>query len=102
MGIDYLTASDSAIQKELGSRLKALRLSRNVTQGDLAGDTGLSRDTISRIENGEGRLVTVVIVLRALGKLDHLDSFIPPIEIDPISIAEMQGKVRQRARGGKK
>ena len=102
MNIDYITSSDAVILKEIGNRVKALRLSHNLRQEDVAHETGLSRDTVKRLENGTGSLTTLVAVLRGLHALEQLDMFIPPVQIDPISIADMQGKVRVRASGGKK
>jgi len=101
MPIDYILSNDTSICKELGSRIKALRLKHNLRQKDVADETGLSRDSIKRLERGAGSLLTLIAVLRCLHALDQLDLFIQPTQLDPISIADMQGKVRVRASGGK-
>ncbi len=100
--MDYYIASDSAILKELGKRLRKLRLRKNITQEDLAERTLLSVGTIKSLETGKGKLSTLVAVLRELGTLDQLNHFIPPITISPIKMAEASSKSsskRERASG---
>ena len=86
--MDYYTISDSAILKELGNRIRKLRLQKNITQEDLAERTLLAVGTIKSLEAGKGKLSTLVAVLRELGALDQLDMFIPPVTISPIRMAE--------------
>jgi len=93
MNIDPLSMTDTVILQEIGNRIEHLRLNKNLRQIDLCEATGLSIDTIRK-----GKLDTIVAVLRCLKALDQLNSFIPPQEIDPIALAEMQGKMRQPAR----
>ncbi len=100
--MDYYTASDNAILKELGERLRKLRLRKNITQEDLAERTLLSVGTIKSLEAGKGKLSTLVAVLRELGALDQLAQFIPPVTISPIKMAEASSKSsgkRERASG---
>ena len=91
--------SDKAIKQALGARFRALRLSNNVTQQELAASTALSLNTIKALEAGSGKLSTVVVVLRALGALDHLDSFIPTPSACPPHLEKKPGMPRQRASG---
>ena len=86
--IDYYIASDSTILKELGDRIRKLRLRRNITQEDLAERALLAVGTIKSLEAGKGKLSTLVAVLRELGALDQLDHFVPPVTISPIKMAE--------------
>lgn len=97
--MDFYTLSDTGIERELGQRIKALRLRRNITQKELAAATTLSLNTIKALDSGHGKLSTLIAVLRELGALDDLDSFIPQISISPMQLAKMQGKSRQRASG---
>jgi transcriptional regulator with XRE-family HTH domain len=89
---DYYTASDSQVLRELGGRLRALRLSRNMTQEELAERALLSRSTIKSLEKGHGKLANVVAVLRELEALQQLDQFIPPVGISPLQMAEASVK----------
>jgi len=100
--MDFYVASDSTILKELGERLRALRLRKNITQEGLAERTLLSVGTIKSLETGKGKLSTLVAVLRELGALDQLDQFLPPVTISPIKMAEASSKSsskRERASG---
>jgi len=86
--IDYYTASDVAILKDLGERIRELRLRKNITQEVLAEHTLLAVGTIKSLEAGKGKLSTLVAVLRELDALQQLDQFIPPITISPLKMAE--------------
>jgi putative transcriptional regulator len=100
--MDFYITSDRAILKELGERLRKLRLRKNITQEELAERALLSVGTIKSLEAGKGKLSTLVAVLRELGALDQLDQFIPPVSISPIKMAEASSKAsskRERASG---
>lgn len=100
--MDFYIASDRAILKELGARLRALRLRKNIPQEELAERALLSVGTIKSLEAGKAKLSTLVAVLRELGALDQLDQFIPPVTISPIKMAEantMLSNKRERASG---
>ena len=90
--------ADEAIARELGSRLRQLRLNRNLTRRDVATSAGCTEQTIAALERGAGKLVTMVAVLRVLGALDQLDVFLPPTEVSPMDMLRMRGKIRLRAR----
>ena len=97
--MDYYSLSDSAIEAEIGARIRALRLRRNVTQQALAEAAGLSETAIKGLESGRSRLSTLIAVLRELSALDHLDQFIPEITVSPLQLARRRGKERKRASG---
>ena len=97
--MDLYSLSDKGIEKELGGRIRALRLRKNITQRELAEATTLSLNAIKSLESGRGKLSTLISVLREMGALDHLNSFIPEPSISPIQLARMRGKGRERASG---
>jgi transcriptional regulator with XRE-family HTH domain len=99
--MNIYTLSDKAIERELGHRIRALRLRKNVTQEELAGSVTLSLNAIKSLESGRGKLSTLIAVLRELGGLDQLDSFIPETLVSPLQLARMQGKRRERASGAR-
>ena len=91
-------SSTTEVLAELGSRIKAARISMSVTQKDLAGMTNLSQRTISNLETGKDvSFSTVIDVLRALGQIQSLDIMIPEQGLRPSQIIEL-GKPRERAR----
>ena len=91
--------TDDEILKELGARLRAYRLQKNLSQRELAVRAGVNRTTIRDAELGKDfQLSTLVKLLRALGRLGDLDAFIPAPSVSPIQLMKRQGKLRQRAR----
>ncbi|MHB8347356.1 MAG: helix-turn-helix domain-containing protein [Acidiferrobacterales bacterium] len=97
--MDLYSLSDKGVQAELGDRIRALRLRKNVTQNALAEATTLSVNAIKSLEAGKGKLSTLIAVLRELGALEQLDRFIPELPVSPIQLARMQGRHRERASG---
>jgi putative transcriptional regulator len=97
--MDFYTLSDKGVEEELGGRIRALRLRKNITQKALAEATMLSVNSIKALESGRGKLSALIAVLRELGALEHLDSFMPEISISPMQLAKTQGRVRERASG---
>ena len=95
--MDFYSITNKAIENELGQRIRALRLRKNITQQALAEHTTLSPNTIKSLELGRGKLSTLIAVLRELNALDQLNNFIPQITISPLQLAKMQGKERERA-----
>ncbi len=93
------TITDIEVLQEIGTRLRAYRLQRNLAQADLATRAGLNRTTIRDIEAGkDSQLSTLVKILRALGRLDDIDAFLPKPSVSPIQLMKLEGKPRQRAR----
>jgi transcriptional regulator with XRE-family HTH domain len=93
--------TDDAILRELGSRLAAARLARNLTQAALAEEAGVSKRTVERLESGEvaTRLSGLVRVCRALGLVDRLDALVPPVAPGPVEQLRLAGRRRRRATG---
>lgn len=100
--MDFYTLSDNGILQELGQRLRVLRLRKNISQKELATATQLSLNTIKSLESGQGKLASLIAVLRELGALDQLDNLIPDLAISPLQLAKQQGKQRARASGARR
>lgn len=90
--------SNSQIEQELGRRLKARRLELNFSQAAVSERSGLSRRTITGIENGQGcTLATLIALLRALDGLDTLEGFLPDPGPSPLLLAKLQEAPRKYA-----
>ena len=99
MGHIRATDTTKEILREVGARLRGFRLRQNVTQADLAETAGVGHATVKRAEAGESiRLETIVKILRALGRVEALDSFLPEPLVSPIQLVEQRDRGRQRAR----
>lgn len=101
MKITHYSSTDEVL-KEIGSRIKAIRIAIPLTQKEIADLTNLSQRTISSLENGNDvSFSTLIEVLRALGQLQSMELAVPEQGIRPSQIAEI-GKPRVRASKKKK
>ena len=92
--------TDEAILSELGARLSAVRLARDLTQAQLAHDSGVSKRTVERIEAGQSaQLTSFIRILRTLNLLDGLELLLPPPQPGPMDLLRRAGKIPQRASG---
>lgn len=93
----YKTATDREILQEIGGRLKGLRQAHGLTQSEAAERAGLGRNTLYRAEQGDNpTLQTVIRLLRAYGRIEALESFIPVPEVSPMA----RLRERKKDRGG--
>ncbi|HKJ92303.1 MAG TPA: helix-turn-helix transcriptional regulator [Longimicrobiales bacterium] len=92
--------TDAEVLAELGRRLRRYRLDR---QGEssvsVAEAAGLSRVTVEKAERGGNpTLETLVRLLRAYGRLDALEAFLPEPTVSPMEVLRRgTGRRRQRA-----
>ena len=95
--------SDETLLKELGERIEALRLARNLTQAQLAKEAGVSRCTVERLEAGTvgAQLSTFLRVCRVLGLVERLELLLPPPEPGPLELLKRKQVRRKRARRSK-
>lgn len=93
------TAPLTQLLEELGLRIEAYRISRQLKQEELAGKAGISTRTLRRLEgNGNGTLDTFARLLRALD-LDHrLLDVIPDATVSPLDTRSTAQAPRQRVR----
>ena len=78
--------SPDALLSALAERLKQLRISKGLTQGDLATRANLSRQAISDLESsGKSSLQTLSRFLYALGEGRVIDSIAPQTTFSPMA-----------------
>jgi putative transcriptional regulator len=95
----YALRNSRQIAQELGTRLERIRLSRNLTQAQLAEQAGVNTRTIVRLEQGMSpTLDTFIRVLLALGIASNLEALLPDADIRPIERVLNRGRERRRAR----
>ena len=96
--IEYASMGDDAILEELGNRLRQRRITKGLTQAELAREAGVSKRTVERIEAGAAaqtlNLVRILRVLELLGGIDHL---VPEAGPSPLDLLKRKGKARKRA-----
>jgi putative transcriptional regulator len=97
--IEFSVATSDQIEAALCKRLETIRLSRNITQVQLAEEAGVSPRTIGRLEKGQGvSLDTFIRTMMALGIQQSLEALLPDPSVRPIERVSMGGRERKRAR----
>lgn len=83
------------ISKLVAQRLRELRLQSNLTQGELAGRSGVPFSTYRHLEStGKGSVEILIKVLRALGALDRLDALVEEPVVGPYDTAHQRRRAR--------
>lgn len=81
------------MEQHLCKKLESVRLMKNISQTKLAEEAGVSRRTISRMENGKGvSLDTFIRVMQALDLTSQLNALIPSSDIRPIDRINRKGR----------
>jgi len=85
------------LEKELGQHIRSLRLRRNLHQDRLAERAGVALSALKNLESGKGAaLKTFIKVLKALERLEWLNTLAPAVSISPLQILRSKPE-RQRA-----
>jgi len=82
---DIYLLSDSDIKKEIGSKIRELRLKQNLSQSDLAKNAGLSLSSVIRTENGNIKSFdTFIQICRVIGRLEIFKTLVEKEPLSPI------------------
>ena len=85
--------------KELGRRIKHYRIMREMSQQELADKTGISKRSISRLEQGESvQLNSLFLLLIALDLGDNIELLVPDQTKRPSFYLEKSENVLKRVR----
>ncbi|MBR1388410.1 MAG: helix-turn-helix transcriptional regulator [Prevotella sp.] len=96
---DIYALTDSAILELIGQKLKEARVEQNISQKALAENCGLSAFSISQMENGHNTsLLSLVMVLRALNRLEIFAELFREKPLSPVAISEYMKKNPRRQR----
>ena len=95
--------TDQAVLQELGGRLAAARIERNLTQAALAEQAGVAKRTVERLESGQvaTQISGFLRVCRALGLLERFETLLLEPAPSPMAQLKQRGRKRQRATGKK-
>ena len=83
---DMYEYSATELIRLLGTRFKEYRLRCNMTQKEVAEQTGLGITTITTFENGTAgnvSLSTFILLLKAVGQINSIDSLLPELPESP-------------------
>jgi len=98
----YSYSSPEIIAK-LGEQFRIYRIALGLTLSDVAEQSGLSLMTIQRFENGTNKdvsLSTLICLLRAIHRLEDMQSILPPIPESPYFPNVSQPVKRVRHKNG--
>jgi transcriptional regulator with XRE-family HTH domain len=96
---DYYEYSIPELIRLLGARFKDYRLRCNMTQKEVAEQSGVSVNTITKFENGTTgsmSLGTFLLLMKAVGRIEGLDEMMP--ELPESAYLQNKGKKVQRIR----
>lgn len=91
--------TNKQILEALAIRLKDYRIRKNYTQKELAEKSGVSLNSIQKIEQGKSVSLAIFIsVLRTLRLLNSLETLVPDVSISPIQLLQQKGEKKKRVR----
>ena len=94
--------SDLEYLNQIGEFLKGTRLELNLTQNTVAEKAGVDRTTLIKAERGDSiNLLSLIQILRALGKLKVLENMKFIQQVSPLKMAELSMKKKMRASSSK-
>ena len=95
--------TDEAILAEIGGRIARRRIDLQMTQEDVAGQAGVAKRTVERIEAGaSAQMPSIIRIFRVLDLLRNLDQVIPEAGPGPMELLQRKSKTRQRASRSRK
>ncbi|MDH3327426.1 MAG: helix-turn-helix transcriptional regulator [Gammaproteobacteria bacterium] len=97
--MNFESMTDQSITAEIGRRIEQMRLEQNLTQQQVADEIGLSRVSYRKLVGGSGKFENIIAALRALGRIDLVEHFVPETTFSPMEQLKLKGKQRQRATG---
>jgi len=87
------------LQRNLGDRVRRLRLRRNFDQRMTAEKAGISERALRNLETGRGSTVeTLLRVLRAVDALEGLEALAPRPGVDPMDLLRRGHREPRRVR----
>jgi len=89
------------LEATLGRNVRSVRITRQLTQVEVADLANVSLGALKRLESGAGSTTTTLVkVLRAVGREDWLDALAPdPAPFNPLQLLEERTKQSRRPKG---
>lgn len=102
--VNFYEYSTPELVRLLGERFKEYRMRCNLTQKEVAEQSGIGLTTIHKFENGTAgnlSLSTFILLLKVIGQVDALDDVLPELPESPYLVRKEEKKA-QRIRHTKK
>lgn len=102
---DFYEYSTPELVRLLGSRFKEYRMRCNLTQKEVAEQSGIGLTTIHKFENGTANslsLSTFILLLRVVGQVNALDNVLPELPESPYLVRREEKKAQRIRHTNKK
>ena len=102
---DFYEYSTPELVRLLGSRFKDYRMRCNLTQKEVAEQSGIGLTTIHKFENGTANnlsLSTFILLLRVVGQVNALDDVLPKLPESPYLVRREEKKAQRIRHTNKK
>ena len=102
---DLYEYSTPELVRLLGSRFKDYRMRCNLTQKEVAEQSGIGLTTIHKFENGTAgnlSLSTFILLLRVVGQVNALDDVLPELPESPYLVRREEKKAQRIRHANKK
>ena len=102
---DFYEYSTPDLVRLLGSRFKEYRMRCNLTQKEVAEQSGIGLTTIHKFENGTANslsLSTFILLLRVVGQVNALDDVLPELPESPYLVRREEKKAQRIRHTNKK
>jgi transcriptional regulator with XRE-family HTH domain len=102
---DFYEYSTHELVRLLGSRFKEYRMRCNLTQKEVAEQSGIGLTTIHKFENGTAgnlSLSTFILLLRVIGQVNALDDVLPELPESPYLVRREEKKAQRIRHTNKK
>ena len=102
--VDFYEYSTPELVRLLGERFKEYRMRCNLTQKEVADQSGIGLTTIYKFENGTAgnlSLSTFILLLKVIGQVNTLNDVMPELPESPYLVRKEEKKA-QRIRHSKK
>ena len=102
---DFYEYSTPELVRLLGSRFKDYRMRCNLTQKEVAEQSGIGLTTIHKFENGTANslsLSTFILLLRVVGQVNALDDVLPELPESPYLVRKEEKKAQRIRHTNKK
>ena len=102
---DFYEYSTPELVRLLGTRFKDYRMRCNLTQKEVAEQSGIGLTTIHKFENGTANnlsLSTFILLLRVVGQVNALDDVLPELPESPYLVRREEKKAQRIRHTNKK
>lgn len=95
----YTTNTD--LMQLLAKRIRAYRLAARISQQEMAEESGVSKSTICRFEQGQNVNLTLgnfISLLRVVGQERRIEELLPELPVPPMALKQIEKLIPKRVR----